>query len=96
MSRQHYLISYDIANPKRLRYVARIMEGYGYRVQFSVFQCPLDDLRLEQLKADIIPVINSDEDQVLIVCLGPESEQTFQRFDYVGRPYRAASRITVI
>ena len=97
MSRKYYLISYDISDPKRLRNVARIMEGYGYRVQLSVFQCPLDDLRLEQLKADIHPVIDSGEDQVLIVCLGPESEQTFRRFDYVGRPYRgAAARVTII
>ena len=96
MSRKHYLISYDIADPRRLRRVARIMEGFGYRVQFSVFQCPLDDTRFEQLKAAITPVIHSDEDQVLIVCLGPDTEQTFQRFDYLGRPYRAASRITII
>lgn len=96
MNRKHYLISYDIADPKRLRQVARIMEGYGYRVQLSVFQCPLDDLRLEQLKADIVPVINSDEDQVLIVNLGPDTEQTFERFDYIGRPYRSAGRVTII
>lgn len=96
MSRKCYLVTYDISNPKRLRNVARIMEGYGYRVQFSVFQCPLDDLRLEQLKAEIAPAINSDEDQVLIVCLGPETEQTFRRFDSIGRPYRAATRLTII
>ncbi len=96
MSRKQYLISYDISDPKRLRQVARIMEGYGYRVQLSVFQCPLDDLRLEQFKADIIPVINSDEDQVLIVCLGPDTEQTFRRFDSLGKPYKTASRLTII
>lgn len=96
MSRKHYLISYDISNPKRLRRIARIMEGYGYRVQLSVFQCPLDDLRLEQLKADVGPAINSDEDQILIVCLGPETEQTFRRFDILGRPYRFAGRVTII
>lgn len=96
MSRKHYLISYDISDPKRLRRVARIMEGYGYRIQFSVFQCPLDDLRLEQLKAEIGPAIHSDEDQVLIVCLGPESEQTFRRFESMGRPYRSAARLTIV
>lgn len=96
MSRKQYLISYDISDPKRLRHVARIMEGYGYRVQLSVFQCPLDDLRLEQLKAEIIPVINSDEDQVLIVCLGPDTEQTFRRFDSLGKPYKTVARLTII
>jgi CRISPR-associated protein Cas2 len=96
MSRQCYLVSYDIADPRRLRQVARIMEGYGYRVQFSVFECALDDLRLEQLKTSLTQEIHSGEDQVLIVCLGPESEQTFNRFDWVGRPYRSASKVTII
>ncbi len=96
MSRKQYLISYDISDPKRLRQVARIMEGYGYRVQLSVFQCLLDDLRLEQFKAEIVPVINSEEDQVLIVCLGPDTEQTFRRFDSIGKPYKTASRLTII
>lgn len=96
MARKHYLVSYDISHPRRLRRVARVLEGFGYRVQLSVFQCPLDDLRLEQLKASLSPEINSDEDQILIVCLGPESEQTFNRFDWVGRPYRCASQITII
>jgi len=97
VSRKHYLISYDISDPKRLRHVARIMEGYGYRVQLSVFQCPLDDLRLEQLKAEIHPAIDSGEDQVLIVCLGPETEQTFRRFESIGRPYHGTvARLTII
>ncbi|MCB8944035.1 MAG: CRISPR-associated endonuclease Cas2 [Ardenticatenaceae bacterium] len=42
------VISYDISNDKRRRKVATIMEGYGYRVQFSVFEC---DLTAQQLKA---------------------------------------------
>lgn len=96
MARKHYLVSYDISHPRRLRRVARVLEGFGYRVQLSVFQCPLDDLHLESLKAELAPEINSDEDQVLIVCLGPESEQTFNRFDWVGRPYRCAGRVTII
>ncbi|MDA8162401.1 MAG: CRISPR-associated endonuclease Cas2 [Desulfobacteraceae bacterium] len=96
MSRKHYLISYDIADPRRLRLVARLMEGYGHRIQFSVFQCPLDDLGLEKLKAAIAPVIKADEDQILIICLGPDTSQTFRRFDYLGKPYRSAGRITII
>ena len=31
------LVCYDIANENRLRKVERITEGYGYRVQKSVF-----------------------------------------------------------
>jgi len=50
-NRRRYLVSYDIANAKRLRRVAKTLESYGTRLQFSVFECPLDDLRLAQAKA---------------------------------------------
>ncbi|MDR0535374.1 MAG: CRISPR-associated endonuclease Cas2, partial [Puniceicoccales bacterium] len=34
--RRRYLVCYDIANPKRLRRVARLLEGFGTRLQYSV------------------------------------------------------------
>ena len=46
MNRVRYLVSYDICDPKRLRRVARSLEGFGVRLQYSVFECPLDELRL--------------------------------------------------
>lgn len=36
---QRWIIAYDIANPKRLRQVARHLEGVGTRLQKSVFEC---------------------------------------------------------
>lgn len=71
MSRIRYLVSYDISNPKRLRRVARTMEGFGSRLQYSVFECPLDDMRLALLKAELQPLLKHDEDQVFFVSLGP-------------------------
>ena len=49
--RLRYLVSYDIANAKRLRRVAKTLESYGTRLQYSVFECPLDDLRLAQARS---------------------------------------------
>jgi len=46
--RLRYLVCYDIAHPKRLRRVARTLESFGTRLQYSVFECPLDQLRLEK------------------------------------------------
>ncbi len=50
MARIRYLVSYDICDPKRLRRVARALEGFGVRLQYSVFECPLDDMRLAMLQ----------------------------------------------
>lgn len=58
------VVCYDIANPKRLYRVARATEGFGQRVQDSVFECHLDDSRLQELYARIAPLIDSSQDSV--------------------------------
>ena len=34
-----WLVCYDVHDPDRLRKCAKHMEGYGVRVQYSVFRC---------------------------------------------------------
>jgi CRISPR-associated protein Cas2 len=96
MARTRYIVSYDVADPKRLRKVARILEGYGTRIQFSVFECPLDDLKLSSLNADLHGEINHDADQILFITLGPESGNSIFRINSMGLPYTKKTRITVI
>ena len=43
------LVTYDIADPRRLRRVAKVSEGFGRRVQKSVFECELDERGLNRL-----------------------------------------------
>lgn len=52
------LVSYDISDDKRRRKVCKIMEGYGYRVQYSVFECELDDKKLKELWARLKPLVS--------------------------------------
>ena len=96
MSRIRYLVSYDISDPKRLRKVARTLEGFGVRLQYSVFECPLDDIRLAKLKAEIQSLLNSDEDQVLFVSLGPTAKDATLVIEAMGLPYEIRSRVTII
>ena len=58
------LVVYDIAHPRRLQRVAKIMEDYGVRVQKSVFEVTLDTLRLKEMKARIEAEIEPEEDGV--------------------------------
>jgi len=94
--RIRYIVSYDIAHPKRLRRVAKLMEGYGTRIQYSVFECALDELKLEQLKADARQELNTAEDQVLIISLGSSAKDANLVIDYLGKPYLVRSRVTII
>jgi CRISPR-associated protein Cas2 len=96
MSRIRYLVSYDISNPKRLRKVARALEGFGVRLQYSVFECPLDEMRLAKLKVELQGLVNHDEDQVLFVSLGPSAGDATLVIEAMGLPYEVRSRVTII
>ena len=44
-----YLISYDVTDDNRRRHVMEALKDFGRRVQYSVFECNLDDKALEEL-----------------------------------------------
>lgn len=95
-ARTRYLVCYDIAEPRRLRRVAKVCESFGSRIQYSVFECPLDGLRYEQMKAELDGVIHHDDDQVLFVSLGPESDANVFRIEAIGHIYTQRSRVVII
>lgn len=68
------LVCYDISTPKRLRKVERIMSGYGYRIQESVFFCRSSDLLKAELMQELLEVIDKNCDQCIILDLGLEPD----------------------
>ena len=64
MTKAFYVISYDIADDARRLRVARVLEGYGERVQRSVFECYLDERQLARLKRQVGKAIRPEEDSV--------------------------------
>lgn len=52
------VISYDISSDRRRRKVATILEGYGFRVQYSVFECDLDGRQLAELRKRLRPLVS--------------------------------------
>ena len=96
MARTRYIVSYDISDPKRLRKVAKILEGYGSRIQFSVFECPLDELKHASLNSELHQEINHDADQVLFISLGPEAGNSSLRINSMGMPYTKKTRLTIV
>jgi len=61
-----YLLCYDVKNAARLRKVAKIMEGNGYRVQKSVFEAFLTADELETLTVRLNDVLDMEADTVRI------------------------------
>jgi CRISPR-associated protein Cas2 len=80
--RRRHLIAYDIANPRRLRRVCKIMEGYGERLQYSVFISDLSPSELVHARAEVEEAMLMTEDSVVIVDLG---EVVDARFLFLGR-----------
>ena len=70
-----YLVTYDIPDTKRRTRLAKILEDFGDRVQYSVFECILDDVLLAKMTAIITGTILDAEDNVRIytICAACES-----------------------
>lgn len=59
-----YVVAYDIPNDKRRKKVADLLEGYGQRVQYSVFECVLTQTKYDELRRRLKKRIKSAEDSV--------------------------------
>ena len=73
--RQWVVVSYDIVDDKRRNKVMKTLEGFGHRVQYSVFECELRPADLEKLKARLRGLIVPEVDDIRFYqlcenCLG--------------------------
>ena len=79
------LATYDINTEttkgrRRLKKVAKICEGFGQRVQKSVFECTLSHTQYEQFKHRLVRNIDEAEDSLRLYKLiegRPETVEVF-------------------
>lgn len=69
------VVSYDVSTVerrgrRRLRRVARICTNHGQRVQNSVFQCLVDSDQWVRLRAQLLEIIEPEEDSLRFYFLG--------------------------
>ena len=57
-----YVISYDISQDKIRTKIAKELENYGVRIQYSVFECELDQKRFQQLYHKLLMQMKEIED----------------------------------
>jgi CRISPR-associated protein Cas2 len=94
--RSVFLVCYDVCDDKRLRKVYKTMRGYGDHLQYSVFRCELSPRERAEMIAELCPLIAHDEDQVLIVDVGPADGRAALVFEAIGKPYVAPDRHAII
>lgn len=72
--RKDILVSYDVNTEdkdgrRRLRRVAKICKDFGQRVQYSVFECSVNDMDMERFRTKLTKIINPEEDSLRIYHL---------------------------
>lgn len=74
------IISYDIVDNKRRTKLAKRLLNFGARVQYSVFECDLDAKQLAQLKKQVLPGLNLEEDSLRIYQICENCVENIQSF----------------
>lgn len=67
-------MAYDVSTMtaegrRRLRRIAKICEGFGQRVQESVFECTVSEAQLELMEARLVRAMVASEDSLRIYRL---------------------------
>ncbi len=80
------LVTYDVDTTtrdgeRRLRRVTKACEGYGYRVQKSVFEIVCSPAQRLLLEAQLLDIIDAAQDSVRIYHL---TRSTFQTTQHLG------------
>jgi len=67
--RDFYVIAYDVVDDRRRNKIARWLERYGERVQYSVFEMYLTDEEWKRLKKGLERHLDPEEDSVRVYRL---------------------------
>jgi len=86
------LVSYDIPDDRRRTRLAKVLEDYGERVQYSVFECDLTQKQLQQLLGEIKRVMSAEQDSVRVYRLCQECVAQIQA---LGRAEPPAGEVLV-
>ncbi len=80
-----WVVCYDTPNDKRRREIVKIMESYGQRAQYSVFECDITDRQQMTLYGKLREVIDEDEDDVRFY---PLNQADINRVQTLGKDAR--------
>ncbi len=64
------MVSYDVVDDKTRMRLLKFLKNFGNRVQYSVFECELNEEQFEKMKQGVESIINKKEDRVryYVIC----------------------------
>lgn len=86
------VIAYDIMDDRRRNRVIKIIEQYGIRVNYSVFECMFTNVQFKNTQEKIAKLIKFKEDSVIYY---PICVDCFSKIIYQSNR-RIAGKVTVI
>lgn len=65
----YYIITYDIEEDRDRNKIMKILKDYGNRLQYSVYQCNLDEKNLMALVKKLQKRLRSQNDSIIVFKL---------------------------
>ncbi len=81
-----HIVAYDVRDPSRLRRVAKICEDYGIRVEYSIFECDLDEDTFARMWSELTNEVDEEEDKLLAYRICGSCVQNIVSGGVVVRP----------
>lgn len=78
--RQFVVVSYDIPEDRRRTKVMKTLKNFGAHVQYSVFECQLEDNELHSLRRKLAKLVRP-EDSIRFYFVGKDD---IQRIEVMG------------
>lgn len=72
------VVAYDIPNDRRRAKLSKFLEGYGKRVQYSVFECFLSLEEMRKLHVEVTKRVKPEEDKVRLYWLPSRAVEQVQ------------------
>lgn len=69
--KKFYVIAYDTSSVKRRQLIVKLLEPYGKRINYSVYECMFTEAQLSELVRNIRRIVIAGKDQVVMykLCL---------------------------
>ncbi len=85
------LITYDISNTKKRNKVAALLEGYGFRVNYSVFELDIKPYKLNELLEELKEFMDSGDSIRVYAFSADTVAKSFELNSRFSNPFEVVS-----
>lgn len=92
-NKNFWVIAYDITDDLRRSRIAKTIEKFGVRVNYSVFECMLTDKQFENLQNKLSKLMIPSKDNIIYY---PLCISCYGKIIYTSRKYTKPQVVTII